>query len=212
MVEAMTRHDLALVSLTTFLEFVGVPIPSAVMLLYVGAFASASSTSLLALAGAAAAGAVVADTVWFVVGRRRGRSLVRLYCTVTLGSRACTERTERFFRRLGPSALLFSKFVPGLSTFAAPMAGLSGIPLARFWTWDTIGSLLWGGAFLLAGRLVGASGFYVLTYEVDRAGPWLGWGAAVLVALALGFKVVRRLRHGSARDGMLEGNAEGVIA
>jgi rhodanese-related sulfurtransferase len=51
--------------------------------------------------------------------------------------------------------LLFAKFVPGLSTVAAPIAGQTGMPFGRFLTYDLAGSVLWAGAYLLAGMFFG---------------------------------------------------------
>jgi rhodanese-related sulfurtransferase len=57
--------------------------------------------------------------------------------------------------RRGALTLLFAKFVPGLNTVAAPIAGQVRIPFFTFAVYDLIGSLAWGGAWLFAGRFFG---------------------------------------------------------
>lgn len=187
--------------IAALLEFGGVPIPGAIIMAGIGAALTGASLPLAIVA--ATLGALVADTFWFGVGRRRGHALVRTYCKVTLGSRGCAERTERFFRRLGPRALLVAKFVPGLSAFAAPFAGLSGTPWVRFWLWDAAGALAWSATWLLAGHSVGNQALATWNTSVSTIQVWL---AAALAFAALGFvtmKLVRRRRLGPADPGML---------
>ena len=205
MVEVIARHGAAAVFAGAFLEFVGLPVPSAPLLLYVGALAGSSPPGIPLLVVAAAAGAVLGDTIWFAVGSTHGERLVRLYCKLSLGSRACTQRTESFFRRLGLRSLLFAKFVPGLSTFAAPMAGRSGASVAGFWAWDAAGSIGWAGALILAGSLLGKGGVAAVRAGLDSAGSWITWLVLALAAGVLVFKVLRRLKHGAPREHELRG-------
>ena len=55
----------------------------------------------------------------------------------------------------GAVALLFAKWVPGLSTVAAPIAGQAGIPYPKFVAYDMAGTFLWASAWLFAGRFFG---------------------------------------------------------
>jgi rhodanese-related sulfurtransferase len=87
--------------------------------------------------------------------------------------------------------LLFSKFVPGLSTVAAPIAGQTGMPYARFVVWDLAGSILWAEAFLLAGRFFGDI--------AQKSAPffhWLGRFAFVIfVMMVLAFLAYRIMKQ-----------------
>jgi len=86
-----------------------------------------------------------------------------------------------------------AKFVPGLSTLAPPMAGNSGIPASRFFFFDSVGSLLYVGVFILVGTIFSRQLDQVLV-ALDR----LGTGALALVggliALYLGYKYYQRRR------------------
>ena len=194
----LQHHGYLLVAAVSLAKFAGAPLPASAVLFLIGAVARSSSLSLPWLAVSAAGGAVLADTAWFVLGRSRGKQVVHMLCKVTLGSAACTRTTEMFFARLGSRSLVVAKFVPGLSMFAAPMAGLSSISLSRFWLWDTIGSLVWAGSFLALGQVAGIGLFYRWADWTGRGGPWLFGGAAMLLAALLAMRLVRRARHGPA--------------
>ena len=55
-----------------------------------------------------------------------------------------------FYRR-GPRTLLFAKFIPGLSTVAAPLSGSLNMPTGKFVALDAAGALLYSSAWTLAG-------------------------------------------------------------
>ena len=68
----------------------------------------------------------------------------------------CVSKTEGYFQRRGAVTLLFAKFVPGLSTVAAPIAGQTGMPYPRFLLYDLAGSAVWAsGGTCCAGFFFG---------------------------------------------------------
>lgn len=182
------------------LDFLGLPIPAEIVLLLAGALAAGGEMSLPGVAVAGAAGALAADHLWYVVGRRRGVRLLRLYCRLSLGSAQCVARTEDLLQRVGPASLLAGKFLIGVRAFAAPLAGASRIPYARYLVFNGLGTLVWAsvasGVGFVFGRQIGALTAGV--QQLTRAAV-LGVLAAVLVYVA--WKGARRLRHGPAESG-----------
>jgi rhodanese-related sulfurtransferase len=126
---------------------------------------------------------LVADSIWFALGRRYGNSVLKLLCRFSFEASTCVSKTEGYFTRRGAVTLLFAKFVPGLSTVAAPIAGQTGMSLPRFLAWDLAGSFIWGETFILAGRFFGDI--------AKKSAPffaWLGHFAIVIfVLMVLGF-------------------------
>src|SRR6202020_691906 len=91
----------------------------------------------------------------------------------------------------GPSTLLFSKFIPGLSTVAPPIAGQTGMPYGRFLAWDLAGPIIWAETFLLAGRFFGD-----LAQKSAPFFHWLGrFAFAIFVLMVLGFLAHRIMKQ-----------------
>ena len=123
---------------------------------------------------------LLSDVLWYEVGRRRGGSVLRLLCRVSLEPDYCVRRTEEMFARHGVRSLLVAKFVPGLSTAAPPLAGVFGMRPLRFLRFDGLGALLWIGAYAGAG--------YLLSGQLERVAAQaerLGAGLLLLLAGSL---------------------------
>jgi membrane protein DedA with SNARE-associated domain len=191
--EFLLRHGYGIVFAVVFLEQLGLPLPAAPLLLAMGALAAAGKFSFLtALLGTAIA-AILGDTLWFELGKRRGESVLTLLCRISLEPDSCVRTTKRVFGKTGAYTVLIAKFVPGLSTAAPPLAGMMGWSTGKFFAADFAGSLLWGGAFLGAGFL-----FHTQLEHVAAAAAHLGSWAGVLlggaVALFLFWKYIQRRR------------------
>jgi rhodanese-related sulfurtransferase len=108
---------------------------------------------------------------------------LKLLCRLSFEASTCVSKTEGYFTRRGPVTLLFAKFVPGLSTVAAPIAGQTGMPYSRFLMWDLAGSFIWGETFILAGRFFGD--------VAKKSAPFLHWlghfAFLIFVLMVLGF-------------------------
>ncbi len=136
-------------------EQMGVPIPSIPLLLTAGTLSATHQVQSSLALGSVVAACLLADSIWYMLGRRFGGQVLRLLCRLSLEASTCVAKTEGYFHRRGPVTLLFAKFIPGLSTLAAPIAGQTGMPYARFVLWDLAGSIVWAEAYLLAGRFFG---------------------------------------------------------
>ncbi len=137
------------------LEQLGLPLPATPVLLAAGALSATEHMNfpIALLAGVLAC--LAADLSWFLFGRRYGHVVLRLICKFSLESTVCVRRTHDSFGKRGAYTLLFAKFVPGLSVIAPPVAGQTGMSIARFLAFDSGGSIIWVGSLLLGGRLFG---------------------------------------------------------
>ncbi len=189
----LLRHGYGILFAFVLAEQIGLPLPAAPILLAMGALAASGNFSFALAVVVAAAAAVIGDSLWFELGKRRGESVLGLLCRISLEPDSCVKSTKDLFRNRGGYTLLFAKFVPGLSTAAPPLAGMLGWSFPRFLLMDLAGSLLWVGAFMGTGYL-----FHAQLEQVAASLARLGWWAAVLVgglaALFVAWKYIQRKR------------------
>ena len=161
-------------------ELLGFPISSIPLLLAAGALAGSHRLSFWWLVVLAVLACLIADSAWYQLGKLRGYSILRLLCRISIEPDSCVRRTHDRYARQGGRALLVAKFVPGLGTAAAPLAGLLRMVPVRFLAWDTAGSILWAGSYLGAG--------YLFSPELDRVGQYaMRLGAGLVLLLAVSF-------------------------
>jgi len=151
----LEHHAYSLVFGWVLLEQAGIPIPSVPVMLAAGTMSSAHKLHLEYAIPLILLACLIADSAWYFLGRRHGRRILDLLCRFSLESTTCVAKTQSTMTRRGAVTLLFAKFVPGLSTVAAPIAGQAGISYPVFAAYDMVGSLIWCGAWLFAGRFFG---------------------------------------------------------
>ncbi len=179
-IQFVLRHGYAVLFAWVFAEQVGLPIPAIPILLAAGALAGAHQLSFGLVLGLAVFASLISDLGWYQLGRRRGHSILNLLCRISLEPDSCVRRTENMFTQHGARALLFAKFIPGLSTVAPPLAGLIRMHPARFVVWDLAGAFVWAVTFAAAGYLFSAQLEMIAVYAAH-----LGSGLILFLAGAL---------------------------
>jgi membrane protein DedA with SNARE-associated domain/rhodanese-related sulfurtransferase len=161
-------------------EQIGLPIPAVPIFLAMGSLVGDGHFSLSGVVLLAVSASLLSDAVWYELGRRRGRSVVKLVCRIALEPDFCVRRTENYILRRGPVALVFAKFVPGLSIAAPPLVAVIGMRRVLFLLWDGLGALVWSALYIMLG--------YVFRKQLERAGAYaerMGMVSAVILVIAL---------------------------
>lgn len=104
----------------------------------------------LAIAGAA----FIGGEVGYLIGHKVGPRIFERRES-GLFSRENVERTNKFFERFGPLAVVVARFVPVVRTFTPIAAGVGHMNYRRYSLYNAIGALLWGAGLTFAGFLLG---------------------------------------------------------
>lgn len=171
--EILKDHGYSAIFLSVLLDQLGVPLPSLPILLAAGALVGLGYLSAIPVLLLVILASLLGDLLWYELGRRKGSSILKFLCRVSLEPETCIKSTEDVFDRYGVSCLLFAKFVPGLYTVTPPVAGLVGLPLRRFVLFDSLGILIWASVYCGLGL--------ALSHQLE----WLllkveAWGASLL--------------------------------
>jgi membrane protein DedA with SNARE-associated domain/rhodanese-related sulfurtransferase len=151
----LIHHAYLVLFAWVFMEQAGVPVPSVPLMLAAGTLSAAHKLSIAGALPVIIFASLIADSAWFFLGRAYGTTVLNLLCKFSFEASTCVEKTQRQVGKRGAITLLFAKFVPGLSTMAPPIAGQAGISYIEFLVYDAVGCLIWGGAWLFAGRFFG---------------------------------------------------------
>ncbi|TKA06209.1 DedA family protein [Actinacidiphila oryziradicis] len=199
-----------LVGLVIAVESLGIPLPGEIVLVSAALLSSQGHVNPWIVGACASAGAVMGDSIGYVIGRRGGKPLLE-----KLGRRfpkhfssAHIASAERSFERWGMWAVFFGRFIALLRIFAGPLAGVLRMRYWKFLTANLMGGVIWAGGTTAVVYYVG-----VVADAWLKRFSWLGLVAALLVGLASTL-IVRRKQAGPAIQDDLgaEAGAEDKVA
>jgi len=174
-------YGVPLIVLNVFLEQIGAPVPAVPTLIIAGALSRDGKISSTHVIAGAVIASLIADWIWFLLGRHYGYAILRTLCKISLSPDSCVRETEAKFDRWGLKSLLFAKFIPGFSTVAPPLAGAAKQRTLPFAIYDGFGALIWAGTAVAVGRA-----FHRAIDRVLQALENLGGWAVVIVLLMIG--------------------------
>ncbi|MGA8938678.1 MAG: VTT domain-containing protein [Acidobacteriaceae bacterium] len=151
----LAHHTYSLLFGWVLIEQGGLPIPSVPLMIAAGTMSAAHKLHVAYALPVILFACLVSDSAWYYLGKRFGARVLNALCRFSLEAATCVERTHGTVSKRGAFTLLFAKFVPGLSTVAAPIAGQVRIPYLTFALYDMTGALIWASAWLFAGRFFG---------------------------------------------------------
>lgn len=139
--------------LAVFASQLCLPIPALLFLIVAGALCAEHRLHPSLVMAVGISGCLAGDGIWFWLGRRWGNRIMRTLCRLSTDPCGCSRNARRVFERWGLRILLVAKFVPGLDGMMPPLAGAEGASVENFLIFDTFGSALWSGAYVLLGFL-----------------------------------------------------------
>jgi membrane protein DedA with SNARE-associated domain/rhodanese-related sulfurtransferase len=149
----LQQYGLGLIFINVLLLQAGLPVPAYPTLIVAGAYAAMGGSPLWELVAVGVAAAVIADTGWYLAGRRFGTTILRTLCRVSLSPDTCVRQTESIFERFGARSMLFAKFIPGFASVATGLAGAVRMRYSVFVLFDALGAALWVGVAVSIGFL-----------------------------------------------------------
>ena len=137
--------------------------------------------------------AVAGAQTGFFIGRKAGPALFsrpesRLF------KQEYVDKAQHYFDKYGAKTIVLARFIPIVRTFSNPMAGVGGMPVRDFTTFNVIGGALWAVGVTMVGFVLGktipSAEDHLLVIE----------GIIILLSLVPIAVEVVRARRGRARE------------
>ena len=121
--ELIHQYGLVFVFGNVLVEQLGLPIPAVPVLLLAGVASARGEISFIEALVFASVASIIADSLWYEIGRKKGGVVLSIACRISLNPDSCVRQTESFLARWGFPSLLIAKFIPGFSMVAPPTVG-----------------------------------------------------------------------------------------
>lgn len=166
--------------------FVGFVFPGETALVLGGVLASRGHLPLAAVLAAGIGGAIIGDSVGYLIGRRWGRRVL----SSTMGrfvKQHHYEKAERALARWGGWTVFLGRFTAALRVLVPGVAGIGHMPYGRFLVFNVAGGAIWATIAVLIGYLAGN--------QWHRIAHLFSTGGLVLAAVVAAGAAVLWLRH-----------------
>jgi membrane protein DedA with SNARE-associated domain len=147
----MARHGYGLTFGLLLAEAMGLPFPAALALVAAGAAVAAHALWAPYVLTVAITALLLGDMAQFWLGRNMGWALLGFLCRVSINPETCILRSAESFYKRGKLTLVVAKFIPGVNTMAAPLAGSMKMRFWQFLRLDLAGASLYSITYLLVG-------------------------------------------------------------
>jgi membrane-associated protein len=120
------------------------------------------------------------------------------------------QRTNAFFERFGPLAVVVARFVPVVRTFAPVAAGVGHMNYRKYSLYNLIGALIWGAGLTYFGYLLG----YIppVADFVKNYIDLILIGAVVVTLVPTVYHYIRASQKAKKSNAVTSGNAESGTA
>ena len=192
-----------------FADQVGLPIPAPPLLLAAGSLAAGGKLNPVLAAGMTAAATLLADSLWFYLGRKSGGRALHLLSRWSFSRNASSAHARAVVARYGLLALAIAKFLPG--AVMPSLAGALGMSTRRFLLFDGLAALFYGSSYISAGFLFHNQIQPVMVW-FDRVGHGvIGLGSVLLVGyVAYKYMLWRRTRSAKSQSSNMPDNKTGL--
>jgi len=174
-------------------EAAGIPLPfpGPILLIVAGSDAAQGMPNLVVTGLVAASGSTLGALALYTFSARGGPQFIQRYGRYLALSETRLAAFQKWFQEHGGMATLLGRLMPGTRIYVSIPAGLSHLAWLHFIVSTFLGCFAWCFAFVLVGRILGAS--WRLAAQVFAiAEPLVLWGAILGV---IGLLVWRSRNH-----------------
>lgn len=191
LLEFFTVYGLSAVVVILAMGQFGVPLPTSILLMTVGALLVEGDISATEAFFWSLGGAVAGDQLGFAVGRFGGQG-VRNYVANKPRLEAQLAKAEAYSAQWGAMGVFLTRWlISPLGPMVNVVSGLARMRWLTFLAWDIAGETIWVGGYLALGYLFSSSISAIADLISNAA--WLL--AAAAVTLFLGWRLIKAARR-----------------
>ena len=136
------------------------PIPSEVILLFGGFMTTYSELNIVLMIIFATLGSLLGAIVLYYIGKILNKERLKKIVSGKIGKvlrlkNSDIDKADEWFDTKGNKTVFFCRFIPIVRSLISIPAGMSEMPLGKFFLYTTTGSLIWNTVLIVIGSIVG---------------------------------------------------------
>ncbi|MUN29311.1 DedA family protein [Sulfuracidifex metallicus] len=150
-----------------FLEALGLPVPSEVIMPLAGYFSSQGQYNLVGAILIGTLGAMIGSLFDYFIASRIGEPILLRYGKYIKLNQSNLMKMYSWFNSYGVFAVFFARFLPALRALISYPAGLVRMNIGRFSIATLLGQLIWNGVLAYVGFLFGKN-YSTVVGQIDH--------------------------------------------
>src|SRR2546423_11134370 len=134
---------------------IGVFLPGDSLLVTAGLLAARGYLNVYTLAPVLTLAAICGNSLGYVIGRATGPRVFNRENSVFFNKKHAL-RAHEFYERYGRGTIVLAQFMPIIRTFSPVIAGVAGMRVRQFMTFNVIGAFVWIWSMLAIGYFLGS--------------------------------------------------------
>ena len=136
------------------------PIPSEVILLFGGFMTTYSKLNIVIMIAFATLGSLMGAIVLYHIGKILNKERLKKIVSGKIGKilrlkNSDIDKADQWFDNKGNKTVFFCRFIPIVRSLISIPAGMSEMPIGKFFLYTTAGSLIWNTVLIVIGAIVG---------------------------------------------------------
>jgi len=172
------------------LESMIFPIPSELVMPFVGFLIAQGKLSLILAILVSSVGTLFGSLLSYGIGRKYGRTFVTKWGKFFLLDEKHLAWTEKYFQKSGEKTIFISRFIPIVRHLISIPAGIGKMNLAKFSLYTIIGGTLWNVFLLYLGYKLAEKWEIIHTYSSK-----IDFILAIIIVIALIFYLYKIFQH-----------------
>lgn len=180
-----------LIGILESLPIISIIIPSSIILIGIGFFATEGTLHVTDLIWSASLGAVLGDSIGYYLGKYKNNKISKL--TNKFFSPEYIKKTDKYFESHGGKSIFVGRFIGMMRPFLSFVAGMHHMKYSRFLFFNITSAFLWSALYILLG--------YYFGEHLKRILLWLNVSNYILIGLVVVIPVAlffwKKLRKGT---------------
>lgn len=143
--------------LTVGLEYACFPMPSEVVLPFVGFIASSGSITLIGAIIASTVAGILGSLICYYIGYFGGTPILNYIGDKMPGSRKSIHAARSYFDRYSRASILFGRVIPLARTYISIPAGIAKMNILVFILYSAVGIVVWNTILISLGYYLGSN-------------------------------------------------------
>ncbi|BBG28160.1 hypothetical protein IC007_2715 [Sulfuracidifex tepidarius] len=162
-----TPSSYSILLILMFLEALGLPVPSEVIMPLAGYFSSQGQYDLLGAILVGTIGATIGSFLDYFIALFLGEPILLRYGKYIRLTQANLNKMYLWFNKYGVLAVFFARFLPAVRALISYPAGLAKMNFLRFFIATFAGQFLWNGVLAYVGFLFGRN-YSTIVSQIDH--------------------------------------------